>query len=29
MLKDGDKAIKAAGYYNNKWRLEDDWVWQE
>lgn len=25
MLKDGDKAIKAAGYFNNKWELGNDW----
>lgn len=29
MLKDGDKAIKAAGYFDNKWVLGDDWAWQE
>lgn len=25
MLKQGDKAIKAAGYFNNKWELGNDW----
>jgi predicted esterase len=29
MLKDGDKAVKAAGYYNNQWKLGDDWAWQD
>ena len=25
MLKEGDKAIKAAGYFNNQWQLGSDW----
>lgn len=25
MLKQGDKAIKAAGYFNNRWELGNDW----
>ena len=29
MLKDGDKAIKAAGYFDNKWALGDDWELQQ
>jgi hypothetical protein len=29
MLKDGDKAIKAAGYFNNKWALGEDWEAQQ
>jgi hypothetical protein len=29
MLKNGDKAVKAAGYFNNQWKLGDDWAWQD
>jgi predicted esterase len=29
MLKDGDKAIKVAGYYDNKWALGNDWEMQQ
>jgi hypothetical protein len=25
MMKGGDSAIKAAGYYNNQWQLGTDW----
>ncbi|MFN5641668.1 MAG: alpha/beta hydrolase-fold protein [Sphingobacteriales bacterium] len=28
MLKQGDKAIKAAGYFNNRWELGNDWEQQ-
>lgn len=29
MLKNGDKAINAAGYFNNRWELGNDWEAQQ